>query len=232
MYSGQSSICGLCGKPVGRSCNDHPVSRDVRICFVGDSLVAGVGDGQHLGWAGRLAVRASGAGQPLTYYNLGVRRQTSADIAARWEDECAQRLPADTDARVVFSFGVNDMTMQDGRVRVAEQDSVANLTAMLERAAERGWATLVVAPPPNVDDEHNDRTEALDARFTEVCATQGVPYVRVHQPLRQNGTWMRACAEGDGYHPGAAGYEEFAALIVPHWLLWLAEPGSVLPVVR
>jgi len=199
---------------------------------VGDSLVAGVGDGQHLGWAGRLAVRASAAGRPLTYYNLGVRRQTSADIAARWEAECVQRLPADTDARVVFSFGVNDTAIEDGRIRVSERDSVANLIAMLERAAERGWAALVVAPPPNVDDEHNARTEALDAQFTEVCAAQDIPYVRVHQPLRQNATWMRACGEADGYHPGAAGYEEFAALIVPHWLLWLAEPGSALPVVR
>lgn len=27
---------------------------DVRVCFVGDSFVAGVGDAQHLGWAGRL----------------------------------------------------------------------------------------------------------------------------------------------------------------------------------
>ncbi|MGF6882004.1 acyl-CoA thioesterase-1 [Nocardia sp. GAS34] len=206
--------------------------QDVRVCFVGDSLVAGVGDGQYLGWPGRLAVRSGAAGRPVTYYNLGIRRQTSADIAARWESECALRLPADTDARVVFSFGVNDTLIEDSRIRVSGADSVANLTAMLERAAERGWAALVVAPPPNIDDEHNARIEALDARFTEVCAAQGVPYVRVHQPLRQNAAWMRACREADGYHPGATGYDEFAALIVPHWLLWMAEPGSALPVVR
>jgi acyl-CoA thioesterase I len=132
----------------------------------------------------------------------------------------------------VFSFGVNDTLIEDGRMRVSEADSVANLAAMLERAAERGWAALVVAPPPNVDDEHNARIETLDARFTEVCAAQGVSYVRVHQPLRQNAAWMRACGEADGYHPGAAGYDEFAALIVPLWLLWMAEPGSVLPIVR
>jgi len=208
------------------------VVRDVRICFVGDSLVAGVGDGQCLGWAGRLAVRAAGAGQPLTYYNLGVRRQTSADVAARWEAECAPRLSAETDARVVFSFGVNDAVVEDGRVRVPVPDSAANLTAILRRTAERGWTALVVAPPPNADDEHNRRIGELDASYSEVCAAQDVPYVRVHQPLLHNHTWMRAVRDADGYHPGAAGYEEFAALMVPYWLLWLAEPGSALPVVR
>ncbi len=202
---------------------------------MGDSLVAGVGDPQCLGWAGRIVQRAIGAGQPLTYYNLGVRGQTSADIAARWEAECAQRLSAEIDgldARVVFSFGVNDTAVLDGRTRVTEQDSVANLTAMLRRAVERGWSALVVAPPPVFDDEHNRRSANLDAQFTEVCAAQGIPYVRVHQPLRENSAWMRTVTEGDGFHPAAAGYEEFAALIVPNWLLWLAEPGSVLPIVR
>ncbi|WP_067884644.1 GDSL-type esterase/lipase family protein [Nocardia vaccinii] len=206
--------------------------RDVRICFVGDSLVAGMGDGRCLGWAGRLAMRAAGAGQPLTYYNLGVRGQTSADIAARWEAECEQRLTAETDARVVFSFGVNDTVLENGRVRVSASDSAANLTAILRRAAERGWTTLVVAPPPNADDEHNRRIGELDSRYSEICAAQDVPYVRVHQPLLHNHTWMRAIHDADGYHPGAEGYEEFAALMVPYWLLWLAEPGSALPVVR
>jgi lysophospholipase L1-like esterase len=139
--------------------------------------VAGVGDAQCLGWAGRLAQRAIGAGQPLTYYNLGVRGQTSADIAVRWEAECAQRLTPDVDARVVFSFGVNDTAIENGRTRVAERDSVAHLTAMLRRAAERDWHMFVVAPPPNTDDEHNGRSAALDIRFTEVCAA---PWYSVH----------------------------------------------------
>jgi lysophospholipase L1-like esterase len=43
---------------------------------------------------------------------------------------------------------------------------------------------------------------------------------------------MRSIDAGDGFHPDAAGYMELAALIVPHWLLWLAQPGSVLPIVR
>jgi lysophospholipase L1-like esterase len=36
---------------------------DVRVCFVGDSFVAGVGDPRHLGWAGRLAAQSQRKGR-------------------------------------------------------------------------------------------------------------------------------------------------------------------------
>jgi acyl-CoA thioesterase-1 len=56
---------------------------DIRICFIGDSYVHGTGDDDCLGWAGRLCAAARRAGHNVTYYNLGVRRETSADIACR-----------------------------------------------------------------------------------------------------------------------------------------------------
>lgn len=57
---------------------------DLRICFVGDSYVNGTSDPDCLGWAGRVAVVARRKGYNFTYYNLGVRRETSTDIAKRW----------------------------------------------------------------------------------------------------------------------------------------------------
>ena len=92
---------------------------DLRVCFIGDSFVAGVGDPQHLGWTGRLAAESWRAGRPLTAYNLGVRRQTSLDISHRWLFECEQRLPETADGRVVFSFGVNDTADDEGGQRAA-----------------------------------------------------------------------------------------------------------------
>jgi lysophospholipase L1-like esterase len=54
-----------------------PMSSDVRVCFLGDSFVAGVGDPHCLGWAGRLAALSHARGLLLTVYNLGVRRDTT-----------------------------------------------------------------------------------------------------------------------------------------------------------
>ncbi|MET8773837.1 GDSL-type esterase/lipase family protein [Nocardia sp. NPDC004654] len=194
------------------------MARDLRICFVGDSFVAGVGDPRCLGWVGRLGAAA----MPFTGYNLGVRRETSADIAARWEAECAPRLPEGTDARVVLSFGVNDTVLENGSPRVDPGDSATNLTAVLARAAERGWQTMIVAPPPVDGDAHNARIAHLDDRFAEICAAAGTPYARVHHELRANEVWMREVREGDGAHPSEAGYDAIAALIMPVWLEWLS----------
>ncbi|MGW4530474.1 GDSL-type esterase/lipase family protein [Nocardia sp. NPDC004340] len=205
---------------------------DLRVCFLGESFVAGVGDQKCLGWAGRLAARATAAGQPLTYYNLGIRRENSTELRGRWEAECAPRLPAGADCRVVISTGVNDTQFENGRPRVDSAESVRNLAEILRRAREKGWRAMVVAPPPNVDDEHNARLLDLDVRYAELCEQAQAPYLRAHQPLRENRIWMRDIAAGDGFHPSATGYDEFAALLAPHWLLWLADPGSELPVVR
>ncbi|MET7770368.1 GDSL-type esterase/lipase family protein [Nocardia sp. NPDC005366] len=196
--------------------------RDLRICCVGDSFVAGVGDTRCLGWVGRLGVSAHAAGYAPTLYNLGVRGQTSTDIQIRWLGECERRLPAGSDARVVLSFGVNDTSWDGGGPRVDPEVSQEALTRMLAHAADRDWRVLMVAPPPVDDVAHNERTADLDERFAEICARAAVPYVRVHRALRESALWMREVAEGDGAHPGARGYDLLAELIAPHWREWLS----------
>ena len=66
---------------------------DMRLCFVGDSFVHGTNDPEYLGWTGRVSILAWARGHQLTCYNLGVRRDTSSEIAARWESESQRRLP-------------------------------------------------------------------------------------------------------------------------------------------
>ena len=66
---------------------------DLRVVFVGDSFVAGVGDPEGRGWVGRVVAAAHAAGLPLTAYNLGVRRETSADVLARELEFGVGRLP-------------------------------------------------------------------------------------------------------------------------------------------
>jgi acyl-CoA thioesterase-1 len=195
---------------------------DLRVCFAGDSFVAGVGDPRCLGWAGRLATQTYADGQALTAYNLGVRMQTSAEILGRWRAECEPRFSPGADARLVVSFGVNDTTLVDGRPRVAPEDAAANLGRLLAQAAEWAVPVLMVGPPPIDDAEHNARTGELDERFARICADAGVRYVRVLPRLLASASWMREVRAGDGAHPGAAGYDELAALIIPSWREWLA----------
>src|SRR5204863_5458617 len=92
---------------------------DRRVLVFGDSIVAGVGDPEGRGWLGRVVAECWAAGLELTAYPLGVRRQTSVEVARRWRDETLPRLAQDVDCRVVFAVGANDTTLEDGAARVA-----------------------------------------------------------------------------------------------------------------
>lgn len=52
----------------------------MQICFFGDSFTYGVGDPAGLGWRGRVVRRLIGVRPDVTAYDLGIRRNTSADI--------------------------------------------------------------------------------------------------------------------------------------------------------
>ena len=199
------------------------MTRDLRVCFVGDSFVAGVGDPEHLGWAGRLCAGSERAGLPVTRYVLGVRRQTTAEVAQRWAAECRIRLAdGEWEPRVVLSTGVNDTTEEHGTPRLAPEQSVAALTRVLTGAADAGWSVLVVGPPAVTDDVQNQRIIDLDDRFARACAEHGVPYVPVVAALAADPTWRAEVAAGDGAHPGAAGYALLADLVRPSWNRWIS----------
>lgn len=193
------------------------MGRDVRVCVVGDSFVAGVGDPEHRGWVGRVA-----ADVPMTVYNLGVRRETSRDVLDRWAAECRPRLPDGVEGRVVVSFGVNDTTLGGGRRRVAPDESVHHLGALLDGARAAGWPALVIGPPPVADVAQTERIASLSAAFGRCCAARIVAYLPVVEALRTDPVWTAEVAEGDGSHPGGGGYSRLAALVRPAWEAWLA----------
>ncbi|TVT28621.1 G-D-S-L family lipolytic protein, partial [Amycolatopsis rhizosphaerae] len=125
---------------------------DLRVCFVGDSFVAGVGDPEHLGWAGRVAARTHRSGPPLTAYNLGIRRNTSDDVLGRWRAECLPRFPHGCTSAIALSFGVNDTMVEGGRRRVPADRSAANLVTLLDEIPSATGPVLVIGPVPVADE--------------------------------------------------------------------------------
>ena len=199
------------------------MTRDRRILFFGDSFVAGVGDPTGLGWVGRVVAAAHAAGQPLTAYNLGVRRDTSADVAARWRAEARTRMTAD-DARygVVFAVGTNDATQQDGRLRVEPGVAVENLGGMIRTSVAIGLDVFVVGPPPGGDLAHAERVRALSRRFARLACELGVAFAETAEALRDAPAWTREAVAGDGSHPAARGYAALADLVLGGgFLRWL-----------
>lgn len=191
----------------------------MRICFIGDSFVNGTGDPECLGWSGRVCAAARKAGLDVTYYNLGIRRDTAQGIAARWRQESSLRLPADVDGRLVFLFGVNDCTPgDDGEPRLTPEAGAAAARSILGEAT-RWLPTLMIGPPPIGEPDVNDRIRARSANLAMTCAELTVPFFDVFGPLSRSDVWMREVSSGDGAHPGADGYGLLADLVMG-WSAW------------
>ena len=195
---------------------------DRRVLFFGDSFVAGVGDPTARGWVGRVVAASFDAGLPLVAYNLGIRRETSLEVAARWRDEARPRMRAAARYGVVFSFGVNDTTVEDGRLRVGPAATADALGRVLDGAARLALPALVVGPAPAGEPAQDTRVGALSAALRRVAAARGVPFVDVFADLRADAAWTAEAAAGDGSHPGAGGYAALAGLVLAGgWLPWL-----------
>lgn len=199
---------------------------DHRICFIGDSFVQGTYDPECRGWVGRVSAAARIAGFDVTAYNLGVRKDTSRDVLARWETECSSRLEADCATHVVFSFGANDMTNEQGALRVGGIESVANFSSILSSARVK-YEVLVVGPTPVGEPSQDERILRLCGLYEQAAEKSKVPYLAIARTLATSPLWLREVAANDGSHPGAAGYELIASIVLD-WPSWWFKPNASL----
>ena len=165
-------------------------------------------------WIGR----ALKGRRDVTLYNLGVRRETSADIAARWEAEVRPRWVDYEPMRIVLSCGINDCHPDgdgEARVRVAMAQTLANIEDMLAKASTYGQV-LLVGPPPVVSPGVMARLEVLNGHLGTRASQWGAPFIDVLHPLAASGVWQAEASTWDGAHPGAAGYQQMADLVLAH----------------
>ena len=191
----------------------------IRICFVGESFVNGTGDPECLGWTGRICVDANKKGHDITYYNLGVRGETTEALKHRWYNEVNYRLPKEYDGRVVFSFGVNDTTIENGNLRVSLVNSILNAREILSQAKQL-YPVLMVSPVPMLDNDQNTRIAELSKYFARICRELNIPYLDVFPTLKQSTIWFDEVQDYDKAHPRAKGYQVLAD-IVQNWDAWL-----------
>jgi len=191
---------------------------DIRICYIGDSFVKGIGDPHKLGWTGRLSYMSQNSQRAITHYNLGVRGDTSTNILTRWEREAKVRLPNFSINCVIFSFGVNDTIVEKGITRVPIAQSMKNLRDILGVAKVK-YNILMIGPPPIDNEQQNISIKAYDEAYNSVCNMLGVNYLSIFDKLVNDEVWMSDVRDNDHVHPRANGYELLSQYIY-NWNGW------------
>jgi lysophospholipase L1-like esterase len=194
----------------------------LRICVVGDALVAGVGDARSLGWVGRVGARTPRDEGAVTLFPLGVPGETTAGLLTRWREETNRRFAGALPeaCRLVVGLGHEDL-----RQGVTLPRSRLNLANVLDECSATGMPAFVVGPPPGPDDAFNAKVQELSDALADVCVRRRVPYVDAFTPLVTHEDWLTDLAAGDGVHPGQAGYGLIAWLVLHGgWRTWLGLP--------
>lgn len=204
------------------------------IFFVGDSITLGWRDETRGGWPARLLTGLGPAGASVTMYNLGVRGDTSEDIAVRWHDEVVRRRREPRSA-VVFAFGVNDAKLSPGgSYALGAARTRSNVASILARATadhtvlfvgptpvEEAALHRVLNPASKLAMPSNDSIVAVSAIIAGEAERVGVPYLDLFNELTSDPRWIAALRQTDGLHPPAIGHDILARTIAA-WRPWTA----------
>ncbi len=199
----------------------------MRICVVGDELVAGTGDPRGLGWIGRVIARTDFPETPVIM-GLAVPGESTTALSHRWEDEVVLRSTGEPDTRLIVAVGAADVPagLSTARTRL-------NLANIVDRAATRRIPCLVVGPPPlaGADRAH---LRGLSRACAEVCERRHIPYIETLGPLEAHDQWSEDMAASYAHTeagitlPGQAGYALIAWLVLHQgWYGWVgADPQN------
>ncbi|MET1411192.1 GDSL-type esterase/lipase family protein [Roseibium sp. HPY-6] len=206
--------------------------RDLRICFVGDSYINGTGDERCLGWIGRLCERRFAWDYRLSFYDLGIRGETTPEIRLRWKQESDVRFQEGADNRVVLQFGMNDIAEVTDKGRQVEEDvSISEAEALVSEVSALYPTLWVGLPPANEACSPMQPSEGLEVSFTQrrgqelnerfkaVAEALSIPYLDLQTPLLANRDYMSSLTRGDKMHCDGTGYAMIANL-VDNWSAW------------
>ncbi|MDO5034944.1 MAG: GDSL-type esterase/lipase family protein [Actinomycetaceae bacterium] len=193
----------------------------MRLCVIGDELVAGNGDPRALGWVGRVLARTD-VPEDMHVFRLTMPGESTAGLAARWEAECMPRFAEGADNRLIIGVGKQDVEagLSTARTRL-------NLANIVDVAAQRGIKVMVVGPPPLRTSDSRQLSEVVRA-CGEVCERRSIPFVDTFTPLLTHDQWHDDIAMSDLGLPNQAGYGLLAWIVLHrNWFEWLGlEPRA------
>ncbi len=192
-----------------------------RILFQGDSITDcgrretadGLGEGYVSVVAGLIPLL-----QPdlnITILNRGVGGDRSAELLARWEEDCIDLRPTVLSIMV----GVNDVWRiageWNGQKYIGPDEYRTNCTALIDQALEGGVRQLILCSPTTIENATNERMATLLAERGQIVRELAAKYRAIYVPTaelqldllhrRPDIMWTY-----DGCHPTMAGHAAMA----------------------
>lgn len=198
------------------------------LCVFGDSIAHGYSDSEG-GWVARVnnhfgkeSIENPDLDYP-TVYNLGIDGNTTTDLLARIESETAAREWGDEEIFLIIAIGTNDCKREPTELRVTENKSKKNLTAIVERMKPVTDGIIMLGVPA-CDEERTAPLEwangsylnadlaTMEQTIAEVAKEQEVTYVPVFPYFIQ--TLEETELLDDGLHPNDVGHALIAQLVL------------------
>lgn len=195
--------------------NPTTLAPRTRIIALGDELLAGAGDARCLGWLGRAVASEQDGRSTIDIYTAALPRETSADLADRWERDVTARLDARGQAegliqhRVVLGLGRADIEKGISLAR-----SRLNLAKVLDGLERQRIPAFVVGPPPSRDRGLTRSIRDLSGAFEDVCSRRRIPYVDTAAALDGHDQWASDVARSEDDLPSQTGYGLMAWLVL------------------
>lgn len=166
---GTGGCRGIAGLLLGVLLAVAPIaSAQTRYVAFGDSITAGVGDPEELGYPPRLEVQLQSSEPGATVENAGVPGETTAEGLSRLDDALAGEPGV-----LLLMEGTNDVTSG-----ISVETILFNLEEMMDRAEAAGWgvvpATIIPRRPGGSPEEAFRRNGILNRELRERMGERGL----------------------------------------------------------
>jgi len=196
-----------------------------RLLFQGDSITDSgrkeSPDGLGFGYAAIVAgvISSDPRFKGLEILNRGISGDRSAELLARWDEDCVALKPE----ALSIMVGVNEVWRLrgewNGQAYIPPERFKANYEELIDRARSGGARLLVLMSPTTIDDEKAKDLSALLDEEADIVRALAKKAKAVYVPTREE--QKRVLSERsdfkwsvDGCHPSLAGH----ALIARTWL--------------
>ena len=188
--------------------------KDINILVFGDSIVYGAWDKEIAGWVNRLRLSLENKNDGYyNVFNLGIPGDTTVSLKERFNYECNSRFNKKAQTIIIFSIGINDSYIIDGKNNVRISD-FKNNTLDLINMAKQYTSNILFVGLVNVDESQvnplewddsisylNGEILKFDKELENVCYQNNCVYLNVFNLLGLSDL-------KDGLHPNCVGHQK------------------------